>query len=462
MNTRDKLIKKAHIIQAILDNTTAVIYAKNKAGKYELINRRFEELFDVTGEEIEGQTDLDFFPAEMAKSFAQNDRLVLQGNAAIEFEEIAPHDDGPHTYISLKFPYHDDEGNAIGTCGISTDITPRKKAEAALAASEERFRELAEHVPECFWITDVASSQVLYASPSFERIWGHSCDELYRNPEVWIEAIEPADRTRVADAFRAMVSTGKFQEEYRIIRPDGTMRWIADRGVPIRNEAGEVYRVAGIAEDVTERRYLEKQVTEISSQERQRISHELHDSLGQQLTGLTYLARTTMKKLREKTLPEAEAVGVILQGLQASLIEVGRIVRGLAPVDVDSLGLEAALRELVANIDSHAPLTCHFTCPQPFAVEDNAVATQLFRIAQEAANNAVRHAEAANLTIDLCVTNKILVLQIRDDGRGMDPNADFEGMGLGIMRYRSAVIGALFEIDSTEKGTTITCSLPLQ
>ena len=135
--------------------------------------------------------------------------------------------------------------------GIIRDITERKRAEAALHRSEEQFRQLAENIKEVFWLTDVEHKEMMYISPAYEELWGRSCDSLYRHPESWKDAIHPDDRERV-EAATQLEASGKYDEEYRIVRQDGTTRWIHDRAFPIRDEDGLVYRIAGIAENVTE------------------------------------------------------------------------------------------------------------------------------------------------------------------------------------------------------------------
>ena len=128
----DALRQSKKQMQSILDNTTAVIYLKGIQGKYIFINRQYQNLFHITKEEIVGKTDYDIFPKEMADAFQANDRKVLEAQAPLEMEEVALHDDGPHTYISIKFPLFDSKGILYGVCGISTDITERKKAEETL------------------------------------------------------------------------------------------------------------------------------------------------------------------------------------------------------------------------------------------------------------------------------------------------------------------------------------------
>jgi PAS domain S-box-containing protein len=127
-------------LQAMLDNTIAVVYLKDPEGRYLLINQQYEALFHVKREQIVGKTDYDVFPKEAADAFARNDRRVLEEDRPLQLEEVAPHDDGPHTYLSVKFPLHDQTGRASAICGISTDITDRKRAEAEV----QRAREVAE------------------------------------------------------------------------------------------------------------------------------------------------------------------------------------------------------------------------------------------------------------------------------------------------------------------------------
>lgn len=133
----EALIHSEQRIQAIIDNTTAVIYLKDLDGKYLLINRRYAELFGLDSQSAIGMTDYDFHPAPTADTFRENDRNVLERDEPIEFEELAPHDGGDHTYLSLKFPIYDVNGEQSGICGISTDITERKRFEVDLQAAKE-------------------------------------------------------------------------------------------------------------------------------------------------------------------------------------------------------------------------------------------------------------------------------------------------------------------------------------
>jgi PAS domain S-box-containing protein len=137
------------------------------------------------------------------------------------------------------------------------DINERKQAEEALRESEERFRELVENIREVFWMENVEGTELLYVSPAYEKIWERTCQSFYENPKEWIDAIHPDDRQRVIDAFSRDRLQGTYSEEFRIMRPDGSIRWIWDRCVTIRGKTGEICRIGGIAEDITERKRAE-------------------------------------------------------------------------------------------------------------------------------------------------------------------------------------------------------------
>jgi PAS domain S-box-containing protein len=171
--TYERVRKREAQLNAILDNSTAVIYLKDRKGRYMLVNRRFEELFRITREVAVGKTDQDLFPAYVADAFRANDRRVLKERQALEMEEVAPAGDGNHTYISVKFPLFDTSGEPYGVCGISTDITRRKEAEQDLKESKDRIGQIIDHALDAFVSMD---------SEGIVTAWNRSAEEIFGWP----------------------------------------------------------------------------------------------------------------------------------------------------------------------------------------------------------------------------------------------------------------------------------------
>lgn len=140
------------------------------------------------------------------------------------------------------------------TASLQQEVKEHKQTAELLSEATEVFRQVTENIADVFWVTDVSKTQVEYISPEFEELWGHSLQELYVSPSVWIEGIHPADRDRVTHSMFTNQVTGHYDEEYRVVRPDGSLRWVHDRAFPVRDGRGAVYRLVGIAEDITERK----------------------------------------------------------------------------------------------------------------------------------------------------------------------------------------------------------------
>ncbi|MGB7441456.1 MAG: PAS domain S-box protein [Coleofasciculaceae cyanobacterium] len=163
--------------------------------------------------------------------------------------------------LSSGLVLRDKDGNVLRMVGTHTDISDRKQAEAALRSSEEKFRQLAENIREVFFLTTPDLNQVLYISPAYEEVWGNSTKSLYEQPHSWFDLVHGNDRERVAVAFRGNLQKEQdFEQEYRIVRPDGSVRWVWVRAFPVLNELAVVERIAGIAEDITERKLSEAEL----------------------------------------------------------------------------------------------------------------------------------------------------------------------------------------------------------
>lgn len=328
--------------------------------------------------------------------------------------------------------------------------------DAELRASEKRFRQLTESIREVFWVSDLAKNQIIYVSPGYEEIWGRSCVSLYATPRDWVEAIHAEDRERVLLAARNDQVSGRYDEEYRVVRTDGSIRWIHDRGFPVRDEAGTVYRIAGIAEDVTERKELEKRLLEVTDREQARIGQDIHDGLGQQLVGVAFNVELLKEDLSAEAQPGVERANKIAALLSNAIAQARNLARGLYPIKLETEGLLSALQELAVNVSTEFAVGCEVECTQPVAVPDAAVAMHLYRIAQEAVNNALKHARARRIVICLATEGEKVRLKVSDDGVGMAVGTPSgPGMGLHIMKYRAAMIGGTLSVQPGDPGGTI-------
>jgi len=212
---------------------------------------------------------------------------------------------------------------------------------------------------------------------------------------------------------------------------------------------------------VTGRRQLQEEYADAVWQQQVRIAHELHDGLGQELTGLGFLSKSLVLSL-EGT-PGAETAGRVRQGIERSLEQIRGLARGVMPVEREPEGLMMALRQLTSSMESVHGIPCRFDCPQPVLVPDHQASSQIYRIAQEALTNAVKHGQASGVTVSLESGDKGILLRVLDDGIGVPESSEkmTAGSGLRIMRYRAAALGAALSIaPASPRGTEVRCFLP--
>ncbi|MCF7688459.1 MAG: PAS domain S-box protein [Cephaloticoccus sp.] len=275
-------------------------------------NHGAEKLFGFDSREILGKSVLQLLPPDLASEEAGILSQLQQGESVSHYETVRLRKDGTSVDISLTVsPIFDPRGKLVGASKVSRDISKRRKAEADLRESEARFRQIAENVNDVIRVTDPVNQQMLYVSPRFENIWGRSCAELYRSPEIWQNSIHPEDRARIAEAARTKQITGKYDETYRIERPDQKLRWIQERAFPVRDASGVVYRLVLLAADITEQHTLEMQLRQTQKLEALGtlaggIAHDFNNILSA-IMGYTELARMSAKDLKTKEFLEPVA-----------------------------------------------------------------------------------------------------------------------------------------------------------
>jgi signal transduction histidine kinase len=254
----------------------------------------------------------------------------------------------------------------------------------------------------------------------------------------------------------------RFQENIFSFETADGPHWGEWRVGPVKDRNGRVTHWLAILRDITERKRLEKEILEISDREQRRIGQDLHDGLCQHLAGIELMSQVLERKVAARSKSDAARVGEIGRLVRESIGQTRLLARGLSPVTLESEGLMSALQELALNTEKMFHVTCVVKCDPPVLIHDHAAATHLYRIAQEAVSNAVKHGKAKNITISLKKIGDRNVLMVKDNGVGLPkarPNG--KGMGLRIMQYRAGMIGgeAMVERD-LNGGTTVICSVP--
>lgn len=242
-----------------VEQSPATVVVTDVEGRIVYVNPKFTELTGYQPSEVLGQNPRILksgtLPAETYRGLWET---VLAGREwRGEMHNRKKNGELYWEFASIS-PITDEQGKITHFLAVKEDITAQKKAIRALKESEERFRQLAENIPGTFWMID-CRGRLLYASPNYETVWGRTCRSRYYAPESWIGSVDPRDRERVRQAYANLGKTGKYDETYRIVGPNGTgTRWIYDRAFPIYDSEGKVSRWAGIAEDISERKQLDE------------------------------------------------------------------------------------------------------------------------------------------------------------------------------------------------------------
>jgi diguanylate cyclase (GGDEF)-like protein/PAS domain S-box-containing protein len=248
----DRLAQLQCLARAV-EQTEDSVLITDRDGVIQFVNRGFERVTGYARAEVVGKT-----PA-LLKSGAHDVRFyrrlwqtILSGRVFRELFTNRRKDNELYREAKTITPVKDEAGQITHFISTGKDLSERLRIEEQLRDSEERFRQVTENIHEVFWLTTPDKDQMLYISPAYEAIWGRSCESLYAEPRSWLTAIHPDDRARVLHAALTDQAGGRYAVEYRILQPDGSQRWISDRAFPIRDAQGEVYRIAGVAEDITE------------------------------------------------------------------------------------------------------------------------------------------------------------------------------------------------------------------
>jgi PAS domain S-box-containing protein len=316
----------------------------------------------------------------------------------------------------------------------------------ALQKSHERFRLLFERSMDAILISN-DQSQFVEVNSAACRLLGLTREQL-----LGLQWSDLLSKTLRESLERRTENLG----ELSFTRPDGERCFIEFSASQLATDLN-----LSILRDVTDRRNLEREIQEISEREQRRLGQDLHDGLGQSMTGIAFLAKVLQQKLQAKQVEEYEAAGNIATLINEALAQTRRLSRGLCPVVLDANDIEAALEQLADNVRTLFSVNCELNCDPSIKIADNTVAVHLYRIAQEAATNAIKHGQAKNVLLSLTTTGSRLILKIKDDGVGFPQNPPkSKGMGLRVMNHRARMIGATVAVHQPkEGGITVTCSL---
>ncbi len=433
-------------------------------GRIVLANQRARELFGYSEEEIESLSIENLMPERFRGGHvAYRDRYHATPETrpmGIGRDLFAQRKDGTEFPVEIGLTPVEIDGERL-TLGMIADITERKKAEKA---NLEKARILASLHEAVFTIGNEGNIRTW--NHGAELIFGWSEAEIVGQP---VETLCPPDEPhRYALRINpALQSIGHYECTMRCRCKNGNTVTMAIRASLIDPESARENgggRTIICANDISRQKELEDEIVQISEKEQRRIGQDIHDDLCQQLASIGCLAKVLQQQVAaEGSAETAEALGQIGEMITQANTRAREISRGLAPAVIQREGLSSALEELASRTRKVFGVPCRFHCPDPIFVEDEKTAVQLYRIAQEATANAVKHSDAAGIDIHLDLTPGHLRLRVNDDGRGLPPNAATTSTGLGLltMAHRAHILGGELDIVSSPgQGTSIHCTAP--
>jgi len=403
---------------------------------------------------------------------------------------------------------------------LQAEVEERKRSEAALLLSEEKFRDLAENIKEVFWLLDLETQGLLYVSPGYAEIWGRTLESLYTSPRSWLDGVHPEDRERVSRA-QSLLRDTQYDEEYRLLLPGGQIRWIHDRAFPVRNDSGTIYRIAGVAEDITDRKRLEGEIRQAVERSRKAyedlqgaqsqlvrteklasigmlvsgVAHEINNPLNVIYGNLKLLeesSRAGKKKGRRpragrsasELFPDPRKTRAMLRDALRSAERARDIIESFRDFARDtrwaeSVDLNECLEKTVAVLRRQLPDSISVVMQLRSIPKVQCFRGQMTQVFLNLIQNAI---EAIDRKGKIILRSKRkgshVLIEVKDTGRGMPPDVKkrvFEpffttkeiGQGLGLGLSVSAMIvhnhGGEIRVESTAgKGTLFQISLPLE
>lgn len=457
-------LSEAHY-RLLTEEVSDVVWKQDREHRFTYISPADERMRGFRADEVIGHHAFDMMTEEgaasaleaMRPSPAAEQQGTIAGSSSIVAQLRCK--DGRKIWAEIiTTPELDEHGMVTGYHGISRDVTERILIENEMRQQERYQRALLDNFPFAVWLKDT-ESRFLVVNDGFVRVFGaNSADELVGKTDFDIAPPDLAERS-LADDRDVMNSRKKKNVEEEILT-GGARKWFETYKAPVIDDKGVLLGSVGFSRDITQRKHMENLLSSMSEEFQRSVGRELHDNLGQIISAIAYQATAMQKKISATANDKALAADIAFIAAQArkAISECKKLAHGLVPFELESNGLSAALMEYASEISFSHNVACEFVCHDEVEIDDANLELNLFRIVQEAVNNAVRHSGAQHVTISLSLDDNILRISIRDDGSGfaeleMQREA-FQGMGLKFMQYRANQVGATLKFNFPAAGGT--------
>ncbi|MBI1246228.1 PAS domain S-box protein [bacterium] len=454
-------------LAAIVESSNDAIISKGTDHLIKTWNKGATRVFGYSVEEVQGQPLTMLIASDHLGEFSRQLDRIRNHQLVETFETVCQRKDGKLIDVAMTLsPIRHSDGTTVGMSAISRDISDRKSLQRSIVEREQQLRAILNAAEESI-ITMNQSCIVTAVNPATERMFGITKDKIIGQN---IKLLMPPPFCDEHDTYIARyLTTG----ERRVI---GSVRELLGKRLdgttfPIELTVSEVEHLGlftGIIRDISDRKMLQREVVAAAEEEQRRIGIELHDSTQQELAGIGMFSQTLLEIIedgmnRDSTESLSKACGLarkVLDGIERVHQEIQAISRGLVPLLQDAEGLTDALGSLATRSNQPETVACKFQCDPSIQIEDSMTATHLYRIAQEAVTNSLKHSQAKHVAISLKWEDGCPTLQIDDDGIGINPDEHSKGLGIKTMKYRANLIGAVLQISAKKSGgTSVVCKV---